>query len=108
LAETVWEKQTLVKRVERDDFSNRLEIVRLERERDELDEQLAKRNEVVSTLTEQSSQVCSCHHICLSLYLSSTNPHSAKVDSSATRSDRKREGEGSRCGPGKNRRKDEV
>jgi hypothetical protein len=70
LAETVREKQTLVKRVERDDFSNRLEIVRLERERNDLDDKLAKRNEVVSTLTEQSSQVCSCHHFCLSLYLS--------------------------------------
>ena len=70
LAETVREKQTLVKRVERDDFSNRLEIVRLERERNDLDDKLAKRNEDVSTLTEQSSQVCSCHHFCLALYLS--------------------------------------
>ena len=70
LAETVREKQTLVKRVERDDFSNRLEIVRLERERNDLDDKLAKRNEVVSTLTKQSSQVCSCYDICLSMYLS--------------------------------------
>ena len=61
LAETVREKQTLVKRGEKDVFSNRLEVDKLMRERQDLDEQLAKSHEEVSMLVEQSCQVCSCH-----------------------------------------------
>jgi hypothetical protein len=61
LAETMREKQTLVKRGERDVLSNRLEVDKLKRDYQDLDEQLAKSHEDVSMLAERSCQVCSCH-----------------------------------------------
>jgi hypothetical protein len=66
LAETAREKQTLVKRVEREDVSNRSEMARLEQQRHDLDDQLQQRNQNVSNLEEQSCLVCSFHLICLS------------------------------------------
>ncbi len=51
-AETVREKRTLVKRGERDVLSNRLEVEKLKRERQDLDEQLAKSHEDVSMRAE--------------------------------------------------------
>ncbi len=84
LAETVREKQTLVKRGERDVLSNRLEVEKLKRERHDLvDEQLAKSNEDVSILEEQSCQVCSCHFIRLSSSLICPYPHCDKVEGPA-------------------------
>ena len=61
LAEIQREKQTLVKRGERDDLSNRLEVEKMRQERQELAAQLARSNEDVSILAQQSSQVCSCN-----------------------------------------------
>jgi chromosome segregation ATPase len=61
LAETVREKKTLVIRGERDVLSNRLEVDKLKRERQELNAKLAKSHEDVSMLAEHSCQVCSCH-----------------------------------------------
>ena len=61
LAETVRERKTLVIREERDVLSNRLEVDKLKRKRQDLNEQLAKSREDVSMLAEQSCQVCSCH-----------------------------------------------
>ena len=66
LAETVREKQTLVKRGEKDVLSNRLEVDKLKLERQYLDEQLAKSKEDVSMLVGRSCQVSDLSLSCLS------------------------------------------
>ncbi len=83
LAETLREKQTLVKRGERDDLSNRLKVEKMNQERQDLATQLAKSNEDVSILAEQTSQVCACRFIRLASSLFCPYSHSDKVKGGA-------------------------
>jgi hypothetical protein len=106
LAETVREKQTLVKREERDVLSNRLEVEKLKQERQDLDEQLAKSHEDVSILAEQSCQVCSCHFNRLSSSLFCPYPHCDKVEGTARSRQSIGEGVRTKCGSGYKRSKD--
>ncbi len=75
-------------------------------ERQDLAAQLAKSNEDVSILAEQSSQVCSCHFIRLASSLFYPYSHYDKVEGGARSSKSSGEEARTKCSSGYKRSKD--